>query len=50
MDWLNPIQVTDDLNQIYDTARDATRAMDEIVWAVDPQHDTIGSLATYLEN
>ena len=45
----DPIQVTDDLNQIYDTALDATRAMDEIVWAVNPKHDTIESLATYLE-
>ena len=45
----DPVQVTDDLNQIYDTARDATRAMDEIVWAVNPKHDTIESLATYLE-
>jgi signal transduction histidine kinase len=25
-----------------------TRAMDEIVWAVDPQHDTLDSLASYL--
>lgn len=33
---------------IYDTARDLTRAMDEIVWAVNPQHDTLDSLATYL--
>jgi len=45
----DPAQVTDELNQIYDTARDATRAMDEIVWAVNPKHDTIDSLATYLE-
>jgi signal transduction histidine kinase/ligand-binding sensor domain-containing protein len=45
----DPVQVTDDLNQIYDTACDATRAMDEIVWAVNPKHDTIESLANYLE-
>jgi signal transduction histidine kinase len=45
----DPAQMTDDLNQIHDTARDATRAMDEIVWAVNPKHDTIESLATYLE-
>jgi signal transduction histidine kinase/ligand-binding sensor domain-containing protein len=45
----DPIQVTDDLNQIYDTARDATRAMDEIVWAVNPKHDTIESFAIYVE-
>jgi ligand-binding sensor domain-containing protein/signal transduction histidine kinase len=37
-----------DLDQIYDTARELTRAMDEIVWAVNPQHDSLDSLATYL--
>lgn len=36
------------LNQIYHTARELTRAMDEIVWAVNPRHDTLDSLATYL--
>lgn len=39
---------TADLDQIYSTARELTRAMDEIVWAVNPQHDTLDSLATYL--
>ena len=29
-------------------ARELTRALDEIVWAVNPQHDTLDSLATYL--
>ncbi|HWF18961.1 MAG TPA: ATP-binding protein, partial [Verrucomicrobiae bacterium] len=29
-------------------ARELTRAMDEIVWAVSPQHDTLDSLVTYL--
>jgi signal transduction histidine kinase len=38
----------DDLDRIFDTAREMTRAMDEIVWAVNPQHDTLDSLATYL--
>jgi hypothetical protein len=42
-------QTTDDLNQIYDTAREATRSMDEIVWAVNPNHDSMESLASYLE-
>jgi len=37
-----------DLDRIYDTARELTRAMDEIVWAVNPEHDTLDSLATYL--
>jgi signal transduction histidine kinase len=37
-----------EVDQIYSTARELTRAMDEIVWAVNPQHDTLDSLATYL--
>ena len=37
------------LDQICTTARQLTRAMDEIVWAVDPQHDTLDSLASYLD-
>jgi signal transduction histidine kinase len=45
----DPKQTVSDLNQIYDTAREATKAMDEIVWAVNPKHDTLESLASYLE-
>jgi len=41
-------QAAADLDRIYSTARDLTRAMDEIVWAVNPQHDTLDSLASYL--
>ena len=37
-----------EVDQIYGTARELTRAMDEIVWAVNPQHDTLDSLVTYL--
>ena len=37
-----------DADQIYLTARELTRAMDEIVWAVNPKHDTLDSLVTYL--
>jgi len=37
-----------DADQIYSTARELTRAMDEIVWAVNPKHDTLDSLVTYL--
>ena len=37
-----------DLNQIYGTARDLTRAMEEVVWAVSPRHDSLDSLVTYL--
>jgi signal transduction histidine kinase len=45
----NPERATAGLNQIYDTARDLTRAMDEIVWAVNPRYDTLEGLASYLE-
>jgi len=37
-----------DADQIYATARELTRALDEIVWAVNPRHDTLDSLVTYL--
>jgi len=47
-DMDDPPRVTANLNQIYDTARDLTRAMDEIVWAVNPRHDTLESLTNYL--
>ena len=43
-----PQQAAEDLDRIYATARELTRTMDEIVWAVNPQHDTLDSLATYL--
>ena len=44
----NPDQARADVDQIYQTARDLTRAMDEIVWAVNPKHDTLDSLVNYL--
>ncbi len=37
------------LAQIHETARGLTRAVDEIVWAVNPRHDTLESLVNYLE-
>ncbi len=40
---------TKDVRQIYDIARELTRTMDEIVWAVNPHHDTPEGLASYLE-
>jgi signal transduction histidine kinase/ligand-binding sensor domain-containing protein len=45
---VHPPQAADVLNRIFITARETTRAMDEIVWAVNPQHDTLDSLASYL--
>jgi signal transduction histidine kinase len=43
-----PAEVGEPLGQISDMARELTRAMDEIVWAVDPQNDTLDSLVSYL--
>ncbi len=36
------------LERISESARTMTRAMDEIVWAVDPQHDTLNGLMDYI--
>jgi len=46
----NPAQAARQLDRIYSTSRELTRSMDEIVWAVNPQHDTLDSLASYLGN
>jgi len=43
-----PEPVAKNLDRIFSTARELTRAMDEIVWAVNPRHDTLDSLANYL--
>jgi signal transduction histidine kinase/ligand-binding sensor domain-containing protein len=43
-----PPEAAAQLDRIYGTARELTRAMDEIVWAVNPRHDTLDSLASYL--
>jgi signal transduction histidine kinase len=36
------------LSRIYSTAREVTRSLDEIVWAIDPRHDTLDSLVDYM--
>jgi len=43
----NPEQSSANLERISDSARQLTKAMDEIVWAVDPQHDTLSGLMDY---
>jgi signal transduction histidine kinase len=48
-DLSNPERAAVGLKRIYETALGLTRSMDEIVWAVNPRHDTLESLATYLE-
>lgn len=44
----NPQHAAIQLERIYSTTRELTRAMDEIVWAVNPQHDTLDSLVSYV--
>jgi ligand-binding sensor domain-containing protein/anti-sigma regulatory factor (Ser/Thr protein kinase) len=41
-------QLRSTLDEIYGTAREVTRIMDEIVWAVNPRHDSLESLINYL--
>jgi signal transduction histidine kinase/ligand-binding sensor domain-containing protein len=36
-----------EVNRIYSTARAMTNAMDEIVWAINPRHDSLESVAAY---
>lgn len=43
-----PQQAAAVLDRICSTAREVTRALDEIVWAVDPRHDTLDSLVCYM--
>lgn len=43
-----PEQTAPNLERISDSARTLTKAMDEIVWAVDPQHDTFEGLMDYI--
>jgi ligand-binding sensor domain-containing protein/signal transduction histidine kinase len=47
MDKSEPAEVEDHAKQICDTARETTRALDEIVWAVNPSNDTLEGLTNY---
>jgi signal transduction histidine kinase len=44
----NPQTAARYLDQIHSSTHDLIRAMDEIVWAVNPRHDTLESLLNYL--
>ena len=46
-DLNRPAEAESHIRQISGTARELTRAMDEIVWAVNPQNDTLEDLLTY---
>jgi len=41
-------QARQHIEEIHKITADLTRSMDEIVWAVNPQHDTLDSLLMYL--
>ncbi|MEY4387006.1 MAG: hypothetical protein RLY20_2289 [Verrucomicrobiota bacterium] len=43
-----PEEIPEHVGQISSTARELTRAMDEIVWAINPQNDTLEGLITYI--
>ena len=43
-----PDEVEAHAQQISQTARDTTRALDEIVWTVNPSNDTLDGLITYV--
>lgn len=38
------------LGQIHNTARHMMRSMDGVVWAINPEHDTLDDLANYLSS
>ncbi|MDW8309767.1 MAG: two-component regulator propeller domain-containing protein [Verrucomicrobiales bacterium] len=46
-DRAQPDEVAEHARQIAATARETTRALDEIVWAANPANDTLESLVTY---
>ena len=43
-----PEEIENHARQISQTARETTRALDEIVWTVNPANDTLDGLVTYL--
>ncbi|MEW6157313.1 MAG: two-component regulator propeller domain-containing protein [Verrucomicrobiota bacterium] len=47
-DLTKPADAEQHIRQISAMARDLTRSMDEIVWAIDPRNDTLDSLITYI--
>lgn len=44
----SPEQMQADLAQISENASDLVRAMDEILWAINPENDTLDDLVSYL--
>lgn len=44
----SPVEVESHAQQICQSARETTRALDEIVWTVNPQNDTLEGLVNYI--
>ena len=44
----SPVEVESHAQQISQTARETTRSLDEIVWAVNPSNDTLEGLVNYI--
>jgi signal transduction histidine kinase/ligand-binding sensor domain-containing protein len=44
----HPERASEHINEIFTTAKDVTRALDEIVWAVNPTQDTLEGFAAFL--
>ncbi len=44
----SPADIEEHAKQISQTARETTRALDEIVWTVNPQNDTLEGLVNYI--
>ena len=48
VDAREPDQARVHVNEIFDTARNLTRSLDEIVWAVNPANDTVEKFAAFV--
>ena len=47
-DDINPTELRDQIKSISDDSREVLHSLDEIVWAVNPQNDTLEQAASYL--
>jgi ligand-binding sensor domain-containing protein/signal transduction histidine kinase len=44
----HPLEVREQIEKMSQTARDLASSLDEIVWAVDPENDSLDNLANYI--
>ena len=47
-DELPPKELKDQITSISDASREVLHSLDEIVWAVNPQNDTLEHVASYI--